>query len=166
MLTKPINMDLFLANSSDFWKVHFQTKCTLINFNWETEKHRKGSYLKKHSHGCNDPLLPERSTEAVEVIGVVHVDLHLWETETLGYTWGHIPSLKIIKPYITVCCQEWMHSLKINYCFIDTSYLQNTIDIKALLYIEYSILYINFSWIYSCNKRSMGEIEKGHCMFR
>lgn len=45
---------------------------------------KKGSYLKKHSNGGDDPLLPERRTEAVEVVWVVHVDLHLWETETLS----------------------------------------------------------------------------------
>jgi len=89
-----------------------RTDQTILTSSSHTHKHtqtweeKKGSYLEKHSHGCDDPLLPECCTETVKVIWVVHVDLHLWGTEIQNYAGGGgggvggvgvIPSPNLIK---------------------------------------------------------------------
>lgn len=50
--------------------------CGIITIGWK----KKNSNLKENCHRCDDPLLPKCSTEAVKVIWVVHVDLHLSES--------------------------------------------------------------------------------------
>lgn len=42
-----------------------------------TSSLQDSSYLEENSHGSNDALLLDGSSEAVKVIGIVQVDLHL-----------------------------------------------------------------------------------------
>lgn len=58
-----------------------------VDFHFEL-KAGKSSYLKKHGHGSNDPLLPQSCTEAVKVVRVVQIDLHLLEKQTPNYSCG------------------------------------------------------------------------------
>lgn len=41
-----------------------------------------GPHLEEDRHGCNDPLLSQSRAQAVEVVGVVGVDLHLWKKQS------------------------------------------------------------------------------------
>ena len=43
-----------------------------------------GSHLEEDGHGCNDPPLPQGGAQAVKVVGVVGVDLHLPKKESLS----------------------------------------------------------------------------------
>lgn len=63
-----------------FQRNHYSVEKLIITF-WHQNKHTTaqvdGSYLKKHRHGSYDALLLDGRAQAVKVVRVVQVNLHL-----------------------------------------------------------------------------------------